>query len=453
MKTLIFQVEFKSDIVLPATSNTEGNIVQLDFIPGSNFLGMVARAYSEFEDSFSVFHGGDVRFGDATLLKDGQETYKIPLSYFSPKEDDNAIYNHHFLEPKDFKELGQVKQKRRGYMTAKGEQADVNYSYAQKSAYDKEHRRSKEGSMYGYTAIETGTQWQFVVKYAPTVSEHDIALIKQNLSGKKRLGKSKSAQYGEIEIALKGSSENVETLYGKGKTILYAKSRLALVDDLGNPTYDLDYLCRESDTNVLYEESQIRTATFTPYNGAMQTKTYERVVIEKGSVIVLENVSEEVLTSLKNGVGVYLSEGFGEVLINPEFLMSKEVSLAGESKKENVHKGKKHIVESFNNTSVQFLVNRHNTQMDNLNLVNNVQKFIEKNKVLYGKINKAQWGTIRSICTSGTAEYRDEIREYISSGKVTWNSRQIETLLQEDQSFEFIKLLSIQMPKIKGDQK
>ena len=63
MKELVFQVEFLSDIVLPATSNTEGNIEQLDFIPGSNFLGMAAREYDHYNDSFSVFHSGNFPSG------------------------------------------------------------------------------------------------------------------------------------------------------------------------------------------------------------------------------------------------------------------------------------------------------------------------------------------------------------------------------------------------------
>jgi hypothetical protein len=82
MGELTFQVEFLSDIVLPASSNTEGNIEHLDFIPGSNFLGMVARSYIDFNDSFNVFHSGKVRFGDATLLHEGRATYKMPLSFF-----------------------------------------------------------------------------------------------------------------------------------------------------------------------------------------------------------------------------------------------------------------------------------------------------------------------------------------------------------------------------------
>ena len=87
MKQLTFQVEFLSDVVLPATSNTEGNIEQLDFIPGSNFLGMVASKgnYENFSDSFKIFHSGAVRFGDATLLYENRPTYKMPLSFFHEK--------------------------------------------------------------------------------------------------------------------------------------------------------------------------------------------------------------------------------------------------------------------------------------------------------------------------------------------------------------------------------
>lgn len=95
MASDLFEVEFLSDIVLLATSNTEGSSVDLDFIPGSNFLGMVAREYDKFEDSFAVFHSGKVRFGDATILQENRPTYKAPLSYFHQKldiDENKAIY-------------------------------------------------------------------------------------------------------------------------------------------------------------------------------------------------------------------------------------------------------------------------------------------------------------------------------------------------------------------------
>jgi len=144
MRELVYEVEFLSDIVLPATSNTEGNIQQLDFIAGSNFLGMVASKYRDFEDSFKVFHSGAVKFGDATLLNDGKRTYKMPLSFFHEKANDKDILNHHFIE--DFSEFEQLKQKRNGYITEDLKLLHVEYNYSQKSAYDTKHRRSLEGS-------------------------------------------------------------------------------------------------------------------------------------------------------------------------------------------------------------------------------------------------------------------------------------------------------------------
>ena len=194
MNELTFQVEFLSDIVLPASSNTEGNIEELDFIPGSNFLGMVAQKYGDFEErAFDVFHSGKVRFGDATLLVDGIERYKMPFSFFHPKLNEKEIYQHQFLT----EDKGQLKQMRKGYIDPNISDGllkvdYVDYNYAQKSAYDSVKRRSKSSSMYGYKAIASGSKWQFTLKYDDSINEKYINLIQEILEKSKRLGKSKS---------------------------------------------------------------------------------------------------------------------------------------------------------------------------------------------------------------------------------------------------------------------
>jgi len=221
MKEMIFQVEFLSDIVLPSTSNTEGNIQNLDFIAGSNFLGMVARNYDKFEDSFNIFHSGFVKFGDAHILKDGKQTFKMPLSYFHKKLEDKRIYNHHLLTEKEFKEFGQLKQKRNGYITANNEVIDIDYNYAQKSAYDKDKRRSKDSSMFGYSSLKAGTTWQFCIKYDDNISQNDLELLKTSIIGTKRLGKSKSSQYGLINISQIGQKEEISDK-SSNNLILYA---------------------------------------------------------------------------------------------------------------------------------------------------------------------------------------------------------------------------------------
>ena len=81
-----------------------------------------------------------------------------------------------------------------------------------------------------------------------------------------------------------------------------------------------------------------------------------------------------------------------------------------------------------------------------------VYEFMEKNKKLYSNISNSQWGTIRSICGGASSDFREEIREYISDGKVTWSTEQIETLLEEGKSRAFIQLLSMEMPKSRGER-
>jgi len=445
MNELTFQVKFLSDIVLPASSNTEGNIEQLDFIPGSNFLGMVAKEYAKFNDSFKVFHSGSVRFGDATLLVEGAATYKMPLSFFHEKLEKNKLVNHHLI--KDFSAFKQLKQKRKGYITQDLQEISIDYNYTQKSAYNKEKRRSEDGTMYGYNAIPAGTLWQFSVKYE-ALERQDVDRIKHNLLGLKRLGKSKSSQYGRVEICeITKSPTVVSRLLESSTTILYAKSRLALVDVEGNPTYDLKYLIDGlNERNIVWEKSQIKTSTFTPFNGAMQTKSYERVIINSGSVIVFKNLSKAQLEQLDRGVGIYLSEGFGEVLVNPSFL-DKEESFSLKKHTKNKEPSKLEVTEPI----VKFLNNRELRKQENLDLASAVYTFIQENRILYKNISNAQWGTIRAICSGSSDDFRDEIREYISDGKVTWKTEQIECLLEEGKSRAFIKLLSMQMPK--GEQK
>jgi len=446
MKKLVFKVEFISNIVLPATSNTEGNISQLEFIPGSNFLGMAAAEYDKYDESFDIFHSGKVRFGDATLLCNGALTYKIPLTIFKEKTDESKIINQ-LQTP--LSSLKQAKQLRNGYITKDKKLTFVEYNYSQKSAYDKKNRRSLDSSMFGYSAIKSGTTWQFTLQYRD-ISDTDLERIKSNLIGIKRLGKSKSAQYGEVKISLVEDSEKIEDLSLHPETILYAKSRLALVDEEGNPSYNLKDICESlNDDNIDYEQTQLRTSTFTPYNGKREIKDYERVVINKGSVIVLKNITQEQLNAIKSGVGAYLSEGFGEVLINPVFLTDADFKLTKVTQKDK----RKDKVKVTSQTAL-FLQARKESKKTKLDLADEVHNFIEKNKELYSQKMNSQWGSIRSLC-SNTKDIYADVEKYISKGiaQEKWEGEKKSTLLnaikKSQNPLEFTKLLSMQMPKVK----
>jgi hypothetical protein len=281
------------------------------------------------------------------------------------------------------------------------------------------------------------------------IDEADVKRIEQNLLGKKRLGKSKSSQYGQVKISRATTTKRVESRVTQtATTILYAKSRIALVDKEGNPSYNLKFLLDDlEESQIVWEKSQIRTSTYTPYDRTMQRKTYSRVVINSGSVIVLQNLSQEQLKRLTYGVGIYLSEGFGELLLNPSFL-EREGLFTLDDTTDTAPPKPLPITENI----VKFLNNKELKRRETLDLASVVYEFIEKNKKLYSNISNSQWGTIRSICGGASSDFREEIREYISDGKVTWSTEQIETLLEEGKSRAFIQLLSMEMPKSRGEK-
>lgn len=439
MKKQKYRVSFLSDVVLPSSSNTEGNITQLDFIAGTNFLGMVAKHYPEFENSFEVFHSGAVRFGDASLEVDGKETYKMPTSFFHEKLDNTKIYNHHNI--KDFSNFTQLKQKREGYITADLKECFIDFVYAQKSAYDTTKRTSKESGMYGYKAIKSGTNWLFDVTMQESI---DGTKIKNILEQSTQLGKSKSAQYGKIKIEFLHEQNSTQQKEESLKNVIvYAKSRLALIDNEGNPTLNLQYLCEGlKQENIDDAKSQIRTSTFTPYNTKRQTKDYERVCINKGSVIVLKQISHEQLHELQNGIGAYLSEGFGEVLINPPFLADEEFAF-----KEHSTQTEKNKI-PITTPLAQFLNMQKETQHEKLEIAKRVDEFAQTHKALYNNIKPSQWGNIRSICTQSHANYQEQIIEYISNGVKKWQPHQMNTFANSMESVTFTKLLAIKMGKI-----
>jgi hypothetical protein len=454
MQELIFKVTFLSDVVLPATSNTEGKIEPLDFIAGSTFLGMVAKKeYGNFKDDFTIFHSGKVRFGDATPLQDKTPTYKIPLSFFYEKLTPTKVINQ---VQEDLRSLTQAKQLRAGYISKDFVLSYLDYNYAQKSGYNKSKRRSRDSSMYGYSSIQKGTKWQFVLKYdANIVEESEIEQIKKALVGRQRLGKSKSSQYGEIEIASLESdalAPNKTRLNPLGsEVILYLKSRVALSNKEGNPSYDLRYLAEGlKDEQIDWSRTQLRTSTYNRYDGSRKSKDTQRVVINAGSVVVLRNISQEMVSQISEGVGLYLSEGFGEILINPTFLMEKSFTLSEYKVNKTVSP-----VDIYDDM-VKFLFIKEEERRKQLDIASTVHTFIEANRAIYSKAMNAQWGTIRSFCSSSNDELiKNRVEAYITDGvaKDKWQGERGKNLLnaieQSRSPLAFTKLLSMEMPKIK----
>jgi len=345
MVKLNFICEFKSDIVLHSSSNTEGKIDRFDYIAGSNFLGMVASKYLEFkEDAFEVFHSGAVRFGDGHIMKDDKETFQVPFSWFAPKEvglekalEDKELYNEYFLIKDEYDKFiqnnKQLKQQRVGFITADGELIKITHNYRQKSAYDKINRRSKDGNMFGYYSLPKDTKWAFSIEMDNDTHKDKIIEL---LEKSKRLGKSRSAEYGRVKITYIGEdiknfiTQTIKPIKKKNNhyIFIYAKSRLALTNKgINSYKFDIESLRLGDNEKIVWDKSQIRTSRYTPYVAIRDNRDPERLVIDKGSVIAIEVESnfdvKAYSKKVERGLGLYLSEGHGKVVVNPMFLIDE----------------------------------------------------------------------------------------------------------------------------------
>ena len=104
MKKIYFKCELKTDIVLNASLATEGNMQTLDYISGSNFLGIVAgQLYAKESPDlcYQLFHSGEVSFGDALIATDNAQSYAMPFSLFVNKLKksvvEDSVWIHHYL--------------------------------------------------------------------------------------------------------------------------------------------------------------------------------------------------------------------------------------------------------------------------------------------------------------------------------------------------------------------
>jgi len=426
MKNLYFKMRLLTDVIINQRAATEGNQKTLDFIPGNAFLGVAATTLynNDPEESFVLFHSGKVRFGDAHPVVEGKRALKVPASWFQMKDDKEnlSLYVHHGLDKNGLKINGnpiQIRQLREGYIVKLTDnqvsKVKINKHFAIKSAYDSEKRRSEDAKMFGYESLEAGSEWCFEVVVDDDLNPKLLDGLVQSLVGKRRIGRSSTAQYGLVEISKLDDLTNGFSEWDRPQTrdeqqdvvFLYAESRLIFIDKYGQPTFtptieQLGFTTGE----ICWDMSQVRTFQYAPYNGTRKTRDADRMGIEKGSVICIKGAT---CSEIQKWVGSYQNEGFGKVLVNPDFLAYEnagearfrfDTSRARDEKKpvKARHEGK---FTGNPDTLVWSYLERQSSQTElQKDIYKKVNAFVDSSfgKSFVGKEKFAsQWGTIRSI--------------------------------------------------------
>ena len=406
MTKIAYNCKLLTNIVLSSKAASEGSSAPLDYIPGSKFLGIVAEIYDEQnpQKTLDIFHNGTIRFGDAHLSFEQERSLKVPTSWYHIKGQDltNDIYLHHKLcgtkKLEEFIEKGtQLKQARQGYFTRNNKLLSVKNSFSIKTAYNREKKRSAESQMFGYFALKAGTNWIFHIEYD---NEQYIDEIEQHLSGKKRIGRSRSAQYGLVDITKIGEVPTKNEKIPAGEICIYAESNLCFYDKDGKNTLQptIEDLNLPKGSEILWDKSQIRTRNYQTWNRKRYNRDADRQIIVKGSVLVVETKTEIDTAIFEKGIGSHLSEGFGKVLINPDFLVSenKKLDLILE-KVENISEEYFAYTEKGENDDllISYLQKQEELKNSEFNIDKKVNEFVKNNKSRYSDISASQWGQIR----------------------------------------------------------
>ncbi len=394
---------FLSDVVLNADTATEGSQKSLDYIPGSCFLGIVAKNYKDFEKekiAYDIFHSGKVKFGDAHIAKNDKRTLKQPAMWFKEKgKDDGDIYINHLLDSDLRKELQnneiQLKQVRSGYFNDE-ELVKVEHDFAIKSSYNADERRSSDGQLYGYDALRKGNEWIFSIE---SEDENLLAQVAEKLIGEHNIGRSKTAQYGRVKIELlKNYKEEIKS-FNSDVTLIYFESCAAFIDEDGNPTYQPSIDDLGITGSIDWSSSQILRRSYAPYNATRKVRNADIVCIDKGSVIVVNGTVDS--AKVANGVGIYQNEGFGKVIINPDFLQGNKKTAKFANPPTSKKDDNTVEITAIQNAGdddtkiISWLKNQESIQSRYSEVVKKTNEFVKDNQKKFKRISSSQWGSIR----------------------------------------------------------
>jgi len=479
MKEIYYKVTLLSDVVLNRTLATEGNMTSLDYIPGSNFLGMVAsKLYTTLsnEESYRIFHSGAVRFGDALISENAMTSYAMPSMLFMDKLNKTLgtddVYLHHLIDSKNPpSKMGsklQLKQERGGYIFADGSVLkNIEKSFSLKSAQNRETRSSKDGAMFGFESLNKGLTFLFSVQFD---NELDFDNINAALVGNHRLGKSKNAEFGQIKIEqMEKQPSTIESFEDQKYILVYAQSNLCFLNQYGSPTFQptAEQLGLEAGAVIDWTKSQIRTHTYSIWNSKRNTTNTQRDCITKGSVFYV--TSSNLLEIERNYVGLHQAEGLGQVIYNPMFLQgsiadAKSTFNFSPLEKEYKPNSKKHTPTT---KLSKFLSAKLSLKRYEQAISHKIQELVYSNEVKIKElkgISSSQWGGIRAYASKTNdweklhIELFDKENGYLTHGVADekywgknrgFNRNAFEEICKSNKTFgtEFIAKFAAEMAK------
>ena len=355
---LRYRIRLIAPAIIPTVDGDPNIVMTRQDLPGSNIWGAAAWHYlsqpnhTPEDDTFRhAFLDGGLRFLTAYAEADDPEEFNeipqrlipIPHSIRKFKEDERLM---DFVDQSPEEEPTKRLDRRyaiisQGSLKTQAVKTELNYHHAR--AEDRRIGRAlgaeepNGGAFFTYEAIEAGQSFQGAV----IGSENDLKNLQTYLQGGQiRIGRSRSAQYGEAEfkwlddvpqglhrrVEWNGFDEQSSDVPDSDKhLIITTLSPLLTVNDYGHPEarFPEDELADVLDleaSELKLCNSYTRTEIIGGYNSHLRLPRQQWPAIAPGSVFVLETekpLDQKHLLQLEHdGLGLRKGEGFGRIAVN-----------------------------------------------------------------------------------------------------------------------------------------
>lgn len=312
---LAVKITLREPTVL-GTQNADANTVfSQDYVSGSQVLGMLAWAWKDKPSADFKLLFLDNKLVFSPCYPDGAQP--LPTAIHKEKYAADTIL-HNILagtsENTVTKGIGGFVSKEGGITVEK--HFNFHASRPKRSA-GRSMKEQKTGGIFYYEALAKGTVFEGEITGDATCLEKLYA----ELGGKNafRLGKSKSSQYGNVEVEIKPIAKDTTTEI-KDEYYMVAQSPLILYNEAGYPSPTKCDLERACDKKITIQKATARVVPIEQYNTIWLAKTGKVMAFEEGSTFKV-TINESLPKEMR--IGEWTHKGFGKV----QFLTTEEMNI------------------------------------------------------------------------------------------------------------------------------
>lgn len=436
MKVIKLKLEALQPLVI-TDGTTEGQTHKtLEYIPGNMLLGALASAWKrnnpnvtpDDSDVFNdLFLNSKVKWGHAFPLAGDEQTVPVPLCYQKlknygglPSVGSKNANNSHVLNlssielnsdttlkkliQKDKKEWNlsddeaiKLKKLDLGFMTQEKKcQPNILQTWNMHVAIGK-GRTAADGQLFGFSALGKGSKFISEI-YCDDACEQSLKALLNSISNL-HIGHSRSAGYGKVSAKVLSCEDSASQKVESNTAKLFLLSGY-----ISNRSWELPLNNLEKELQKYFENAKISKRyclydNLNGFNSLWSLPRKARQMLVQGSVIEIN--FDKIFSQLPKAIGGSTNEGYGRILVNPEFLNDPFVDTEDIDEKVVKPEVASNFVHSnvlnLLKTRAIYRIARENAQSFTSN--NKIRDFIQSQQNS-SKISANQRGNLRNMISS-----------------------------------------------------